>query len=447
MELSYRVRAAVAASAVLGAAATLLAVRAGEHLLVLPTLAVLAGVGVLCRVVSVRLTEAGALSSVHYLPVLAAAVVSGPGGAALVAVASEGLGLAVRRRPFPKIVFNLGQQVLAAVVAGVVFGAAGGAFLAAGSPAAGVGLADQILPFLAASLAYFLVNRTLVTAVVAAEAGEPFRAIWRRLDGGMLPMDLALSLLALLVAHLHPAWGAPGQLVLVLPVLGTRLGYVAEGKSRRAGRDLLKLMVKSLEAQDPYTSGHSVRVAEASKRLARALGLDADRTESVETAALLHDIGKIGIEYAEILTQEGELTDEQYAVMQEHPRRGVEILRGVESLGGGVLEIVLHHHERWDGEGYPAGLAGEEIPLGARIVGLCDAIDAMGSRRSYRPALSAEAIRAELRRCAGEQFDPRAVEAALDLDLPGELSQGEARVTPEDAEAATPRSKAGRGAA
>jgi len=246
----------------------------------------------------------------------------------------------------------------------------------------------------------------------------------------MLPMDLALSLLALLVAQLHPAWGAPGQLLLLLPVAGARIGYAAEGRSRMASRDLLKLTVKSLEAQDPYTSGHSQRVAEAARRVARELGMDREGAELVETAALLHDIGKIGVEYAEILTHEGRLSDEQFALVREHPERGAEILRSLESLDERVLDYVLHHHERWDGEGYPEGLEGERIPLGARIVGLCDAVDAMGSERSYRSALSADAIRRELHRCLGSQFDPGVVEAALRLGLPRELADGDGVTSP-----------------
>lgn len=442
MDVPTRLKGTVAAAVVLAAGGILLSVLTRSHPLPLATLAVLAAIGLLSLVISVRLTEEGSAASVHYLPVLAAAVVAGPAGAVLVAVLSDGAVMAWRPRPPLKTVYNLAQQALAAL-------AGGGTFVALGGAVGGTGtLAGQLFPFAAASLAYFLVNRTLVTGVVAAESGEPFPEVWRDLDGGMLPMDVAMSFLALMVAQLHGTWGAPGQLLLLLPVLGTRLGYVAEGKSRRASRDLLQLVVKSLEAQDPYTSGHSVRVARAARRLARELGLDAREVETVETAALLHDIGKIGVEYAEILTHEGRLTDEQYDLVREHPERGVEILESVESLDPRVLEHVLHHHERWDGKGYPAGLAGEEIPLGARIVGICDAVDAMGSRRSYRSALSASEIRLELRRCTGTQFDPRVVRAALELDLPGDLAAGapDEEAAGERADGApepAPRSRAG----
>lgn len=420
MDAPGRVRALVATTAIAAAAGTALALAVAGVPRPIPALGVLAGIAVLCQLFPVRLTEAGSHSSVLFLPVLTALVVVGPGGAALVAGFSACCGHLFRHdEPWVKGVFNTAQMMAAALAGGAVFLAVGGT-LGGTAP-----LAGQLVPFLAAALTYFLVNRALVTTAVALNRSEPAAAVWRRLGGGMLPMDLTLALLSLLVARLHGAWGAAGLAVLLLPVFGSRLGYRAEGESRRASRDLLKLVVRSLEAQDPYTSGHSVRVAEASARLARALDLPAGEAEVVERAALLHDIGKIGAEYAEILSQEGRLSEEQLALIREHPDRGVEILRGVESLDPRVRPIVRHHHERWDGQGYPAGLAGEEIPLGARIVGICDAVDAMGSRRSYREALSVAEIRAELRRCSGSQFDPRMVEACLELGLAGELATGQ----------------------
>lgn len=420
MDSRSRLALTVAAAAILGVGGLVVAISRPGPPLPAATLVLLAAVGTASLLVSVPITDRGSSTSVQYLPVLAAMVVAGPAGAGMVAAASHGSAAALdRRRPLQKAVYNVAQVTLAGVVAGAVFLATGGAV------GAGASLADRILPFLAASLTYFLVNRAMVTTVVSLETGEGYAEVWRQLGGGMLPMDLALSLLALLVAQLHPAWGAPGQLLLLLPVVGARIGYAAEGRSRMASRDLLKLTVKSLEAQDPYTSGHSQRVAEAARRVARELGMDREGAELVETAALLHDIGKIGVEYAEILTHEGRLTEEQFALVREHPERGAEILGSLESLDERVLRYVLHHHERWDGEGYPEGLEGERIPLGARIVGLCDAVDAMGSERSYRSALSAEAIRRELRRCSGSQFDPSVVQAALALELPRELAGGE----------------------
>ena len=146
-------------------------------------------------------------------------------------------------------------------------------------------------------------------------------------------------------------------------------------------------------------------------RVAQALALNPDEVERVETAALLHDIGKVGIPDS-ILHKNGPLDDDEWALMKEHPVIGERILRAIPGLGG-VARIVRHEHERWDGEGYPDGISGDTIPIGSRIILACDAYHAMTSDRPYRQAMShGDALR-ELRKSAGTQFDPQVVEALL----------------------------------
>lgn len=177
----------------------------------------------------------------------------------------------------------------------------------------------------------------------------------------------------------------------------------------------LHSLTAAIDAKDRYTCGHSERVAHMAAKLAEAVGLDRSQVERVHIAGLVHDVGKIGVPEA-ILSKAGRLTDEEFNVIRRHPEIGHTILRDI-PLMHDVLPGVLHHHERWDGRGYPHGLAGEEIPFIGRLLGLADTFDAMSSTRSYRPALDRTHVLEEIRKCAGTQFDPELAEAFLTLDL------------------------------
>jgi len=174
-------------------------------------------------------------------------------------------------------------------------------------------------------------------------------------------------------------------------------------------------MTAAVDAKDRYTFGHSERVAYLGRELALAIGLNEEDAEWVRLAGLLHDVGKIGVP-ERVLCKEGRLTDEEFALIKQHPERGHRILRDVPQLSR-VLPGVLHHHERWDGRGYPHGLKGEESPMIARILGVADAFDAMSSTRSYRAAMARDRVLAEIERCAGAQFDPELAAAFVQLDF------------------------------
>lgn len=177
----------------------------------------------------------------------------------------------------------------------------------------------------------------------------------------------------------------------------------------------IETLVAAVEAKDIYTYGHSARVAKLSRRIAEAMGLPETEQEKLKLAGLLHDIGKIGIPEA-VLSQRGRLTDGEWAYVRSHPQIGESIIRqmGSERVAELCL-LVRHHHERLDGSGYPDGLKGDTIPLGARILSVADAYDAMRSNRPYRAPFSAREALAELREHAGSQFDPRAIEALAEL--------------------------------
>lgn len=175
--------------------------------------------------------------------------------------------------------------------------------------------------------------------------------------------------------------------------------------------DLIESIVSALDARDTYTASHSNRVADMVLVLAAALWLDPDETALIHIAAHLHDIGKIAVPDA-VLRKTGPLTADEWQEMRRHPVTGYNILRRVADFQD-IAVLVLHHHERWDGRGYPDGLSGTDIPLGSRIIAVADSIDAMMSSRSYRAAMTGAACRCEIEKNSGIMYDPRVASAAL----------------------------------
>lgn len=173
----------------------------------------------------------------------------------------------------------------------------------------------------------------------------------------------------------------------------------------------VQALVAAIEAKDPYTCGHSRRVAETARLTARMLGLPEMEQEQLHTAAIVHDVGKIAVDSA-ILRKDGKLDDEEWQAVRIHPERGAGIINCVPQLRH-IVGAVRHHHERNDGRGYPFGLQGGQIPLQAGIISVCDSYDAMTSQRPYRQALAIEQAQQELLRCSGSQFEPSVVEAFL----------------------------------
>ena len=176
--------------------------------------------------------------------------------------------------------------------------------------------------------------------------------------------------------------------------------------------DLIESIVAALDARDAYTASHSDRVADMVLVLAAALGLDEDETTRIHMAAHLHDIGKIAVPDS-VLRKAGPLTRPEWEEMRRHPVTGYEILRKIDDFKE-IAILVRHHHERWDGRGYPDGLSGHDIPPGSRVIAVADSIDAMMSSRSYRPAMTSAACRREIEKNSGIMYDPLVAAAALE---------------------------------
>ncbi|MCI8273656.1 MAG: HD-GYP domain-containing protein [Clostridia bacterium] len=184
-------------------------------------------------------------------------------------------------------------------------------------------------------------------------------------------------------------------------------------KLEQAYLDMVQTLRYTVEAKDSYTRGHSDRVSEYSVLIGEKIGLSEEQLKTLKVGGLFHDIGKIGIPDS-ILQKQAKLTDDEYSEIKNHPSIGAHIL-GAASIFKEIIPIVKHHHERYDGRGYPSGLAGENIPYLARIAAIADTFDAMTSRRSYRDALELQIVKDEIERCKGTQFDPQLADVFLNI--------------------------------
>jgi HD-GYP domain-containing protein (c-di-GMP phosphodiesterase class II) len=253
----------------------------------------------------------------------------------------------------------------------------------------------------------------------------------------VVPNELALAFVGLLIAQVL-AVSLFGLLLFVAPLIVARQVYQRYIQLREAYADVVRSMIGVLEAKDPYTRGHSERVAGYALAIARGLQFDQTVVERLEYAALLHDLGKIAITRA-ILVKPGGLDDAEYATVKQHPLRGADIVSRIPSLGD-IVPYVRSHHEWFDGKGYCEGLRGEAIPLLARVLSVADAFDAMTTSRPYRPAKTPEEASEELVRMSGSQFDPSIVAWFVQSNAPHLYSPDELDGLAEPT-AATPRER------
>lgn len=373
----------------------------------------LLALSLLSEILALQVSEGGTLTSLEFIPQLAAVKLLGPVGAVtLTAFSGVFYEIVISNKPPRKVAFNIAQVIVSVAAASATYVFLGGSY-----SLTSLGFPESLPPFLAAAVVFFGINSSLVCLIVSTTEDRSFIRVWRNLKGPIILFDLTISPVAYAVALLYIGWGAWGLIATVIPLLGLRYIYGVNIELQQLNRDLLRVLVKTIEAQDPYTSGHSLRVAEYARALAEELNLNQKQIQNIETSALLHDIGKIDRAYRQILRQEGSLTDEQWQLIQAHPERGVEILTSVRSLDEEILNGVRHHHEHYDGTGYPDGMAGNEIPLAARIIMVADTIDAMLTPRSYRGPLDLPTVKQELKNYSGEQFDPLVVKAAFEADV------------------------------
>jgi uncharacterized integral membrane protein len=382
-------------------------------------LAVLLALFLVCDSATGPLTFRQTRWSPSWAATLAAAVLLGPAAAAFVGAMSV---LSLRREP------RLGERLFNGAMHALSGLAAGTAYLAINRS---VGLphpahfSRTLLAFAAAAVVHVAANHGMIwvinrlngaSALSRADAGESSVVL-------LLASDLGYASLGLVIASLWHRMGWFAAVIVLVPLFVARWAMAQFAEEQRAYTATMNALCQAVETKDYYTRGHGDRVSRGSVMIARKIGMNSARTEAIRFAGMLHDVGKLGVP-TQVLQKTGPLTEDEFAAIQLHPMRGLEIVREIGFLFE-ALNGIMHHHERIDGRGYPMGLAGHEIPEFARVIAVADAFDSMTSTRSYREAKSIDLAVAELRRGAGSQFDPVLVEAfiaavaQLGWELPG----------------------------
>lgn len=359
-----------------------------------------------------------AIGSVGFIPCFAAAILI-PAWPTVVAMAAVRCGLEFTSdRETIKRVFNIASQLLMESVAILVYLALGGSALLHATNRTDLPVIAEHygFPAIVAFTAAIFANNFTVLTVIALASGRTVRSVLRESSRVSVLVDLLTGPLVFVFAWVYAAFSALAAAALWVPILGLRQVHRINLELERTNEELLELMVKSLEARDPYTSGHSRRVRHYSTIIARAIGLNDRQIEEVGHAALLHDVGKIYEKYAPVLAKQDKLTPEEWAIIKDHPADGANLVATMSRLRG-MIPAIRHHHENWDGTGYPDGLAGELIPIASRIIRFADTIDAMTTERPYRQPLTEAQVRAEVVRCRGTQFDPEIADKLLSSAL------------------------------
>ena len=375
----------------------------------------LANVEIYARQTSVS-TSAAAL--------LAGVLIFGPPAALCIGPAIAAATWFKYRSPLVRFWFNANNHILGGLLcAGII--------VVIGRPLAGEHVIVQVIVAVVCAVALYLSSTFLVAQAIALGSGQSWRGIWTERFRWLGLHYVALGLVAFGMAASYPTIGAVGITLLLLPLIVIRYGqkqYISATEAmvlklqqtnadlmqqkqavEHLNQEMLDLLAAAVDLRNHSVQSHSTQVARYATDIARHMGLPESQVEQVRKAALLHDIGKLAIP-DHILYKSASLTAQEYAAIQQHPVVGAELLARFSSFRR-LTPFVLHHHEHYDGGGYPDRLAGVQIPLEARIVGLADAVEAMASRRPYQPPMPADAIKGELRRCAGTQFDPRVVDA------------------------------------
>lgn len=340
---------------------------------------------------------------------LASGVIVGPFAAGLIGALSV-VTQATRARPAVRI-FNAAMVSIVGSVGGLVYLAAGGMrdVVAVEGPANL--LLNVGLPLLVADIAQCVANAVLLAGVMRASAGVPMRPQILKLlsTTGVAYVGYGIIGFIFVVLWIPAEVGWFSAILVLAPLFVARWAFVQYGAEVAVHERTLNALVMAVETKDPHSAGHSGRVAQLCEWIAEALGLGFKEIQDVRTAGMLHDLGKVAVP-TRLLRSRRQLTDDELLLMGNHPLEGVEMLQEIDFLRDS-REAIAHHHERFDGRGYPHGLNGERIPLAARIVAVADAFDALTTARSYRPAhTSAEAVK-ELTRRGGTQLDPLVVAA------------------------------------
>jgi len=339
--------------------------------------------------------------------IFASLLLWGPVVGSWVAVTGAILGVGWGRRLKPyQIVFDSAQLALSVVISSLVFKYSGGVLLG-NNPLVYI----HLIPIAWAVITYFLVNSFAVSAALALQQRTSPWQMWLANFKGVSPNYLAQAPLAILMAIIYKSIGWWAVLFFLTPIYVGYHVFKLYSDIRRKHLSIIRSLAAAIEMRDPYTEEHSQRMVNYAVATARELRMSMEQIETIRYATILHDIGKIGIS-DQILAKPGLLEEDERKAIKEHSRIGADIIKEIDALKDVAL-LLYHHHERYDGTGYPEKLKGEDIPLGARIISVIDAYDAMTSKRPYRLALSQQQAVEELIKGSGTQFDQRVVTVFL----------------------------------
>jgi HD-GYP domain-containing protein (c-di-GMP phosphodiesterase class II) len=361
------------------------------------------------RQLTLRATAGGPSLSLGAVFTVASFVLLGPYGA-ICAIATTVWPRPVV--PLTKRLFNGSEWMIAWFAAGWAFWLAGGHWEHLTRPDTPV--ADDVLPLLAGLVTLTVVNIVLLTFVMVLSREPRAWGMLKLLWSSSNIWQILIAIVAFMVVDVGMRTGGAAVVVLILlPIVVAQVAISRAEIAERNHQATLQALATALETKDPYTRGHGERVGKGAFAVAKHLDWRPERTEMIGRAGLLHDVGKIAVP-TRVIRKDSKLTFAEYEAVQLHPLRGVELIRSIGFLSE-TIDGIRHHHERFNGTGYPAGLAGYDIPEFARVLAVVDAFDAMTTVRTYRAAHSREEALEELVAGKGEQFDPTFVDAFVEI--------------------------------
>lgn len=349
--------------------------------------------------------------SVGYAINIATIIIGGP----LLAVMASSTGVLLRapkiegrgyvhlfNLPPHKTIFNVSQSIIVTALMSFIYLLLGGE----------IG-EFNLLTTVFVILIGVIINTSIISGFLSISNNLEFVDTWISNIKGIFPSAVAVGTMGIIIALAYIGYGYGAVILFFGPLLLARYSFKLYIEMRNLYLSTIQALNKTVEAKDPYTSGHANRVEKFAVDLAKAYHLPFESIQNLKTASILHDIGKIGI-HDEILNKASRLTQEEYQEIMRHPAIGAEIISKVNFLSN-ITTIVRHHHERYDGKGYPDGLSGEDIPIEAAILTIADSYDAMTSDRPYRTAMTPEEALSELQKNAGTQFHPELVKVFVSI--------------------------------
>ena len=378
----------------------------------IPSFVVLSILAIIAESFLIQLPGIGAVS-VSFALSFAAIIIGGPLMAALVTA----IGLTFRRpyvegrgyihllnTPVYKTIYNASQSIICAGTSGIIY-------LFILNLLSNYGVVADTVALTLTVIIYVTLNSTFLTLLIKFLNGGKIANIWQGNFKGTFINSAAIAFLGVIVAFAHSVNGIVTVILFFIPLMLARYSFKLYVDMRKNYMDTVKALINAVEAKDPYTSGHASRVGKYAVSIGEEIGLSMFDLDKIKNAALLHDIGKIGVD-DRILNKNKSLSSLEYEVIKNHPSMGFDIIKDIEFLKGSI-EIVKHHHERWDGKGYPDGLRGDEISKMVSILTIADSFDAMTTDRPYRKAYPFEKAISEIKENAGTQFNPDLVNPAI----------------------------------